>query len=83
MLTKKNYSSPKVHIGARMTPPTIWSEINVSRLADQLAISRRAIYKWKGSDKGIPPERAIQIEQITGIRRERLRPDLWTKQINE
>ena len=60
-----------------MTPLSIWSEINVSRLADQLAISRMAIYKWKSSEKGIPAERAIEIEELTGIERTRLRPDLW------
>lgn len=66
-----------------MTPPSIWNEINVSRLAKSLDVSRMAIYKWKASEKGIPAERAIEIEQITGITRERLRPDLWSKAANE
>ena len=66
-----------------MTPPAIWDEINVSRLARDLSISRMAIYKWKDSDKGIPAERAIQIESITGINRERLRPDLWQSSSGE
>jgi len=35
------------------------------------------IYKWKSSERGIPAERAIEIEEITGIKRARLRPDLW------
>ena len=65
-----------------MTPPCIWNEINVSRLAKSLDVSRMAIYKWKASEK-VSPERAIEIEQITGITRERLRPDLWAKAANE
>ena len=62
-----------------MTPPCIWNEINVSRLAKSLDVARMTIYKWKSSERGIPAERAIEIEEITGIKRARLRPDLWSE----
>ena len=52
------------------------------KLAQQLGISARAIYKWAARwDDGIlaavPAHRAIEIEAATGISRSQLRPDLW------
>jgi DNA-binding transcriptional regulator YdaS (Cro superfamily) len=60
-----------------MTPESAWRKISVSRLAHQLNISRTAIYKWQKSARGIPAERAIEIEGVTDIDRKKLRPDLW------
>ena len=52
------------------------------KLAQQLGISARAVYKWAARwDDGIlaavPANRAIEIESVTGIPRAELRPDLW------
>jgi len=60
-----------------MTPDSAWQQIKVAQLADQLNMSRQAIYKWQKSERGIPAERAIQIEGLTDIDRRNLRPDLW------
>jgi DNA-binding transcriptional regulator YdaS (Cro superfamily) len=43
-------------------------------LADAIGISYQAIQAWK---KRIPAERVLDVERATGIRRERLRPDLY------
>ena len=47
-------------------------------LAKRLEISRQAIEKWvaKGT---IPAERVLEIEQITGVSRHVLRPDLYPR----
>jgi DNA-binding transcriptional regulator YdaS (Cro superfamily) len=55
------------------------------KLAKQLGISARAIYKWSARWEGgvvaaVPAHRAIAIETVTGISRARLRPDLWGEQ---
>lgn len=52
------------------------------KLAGKLGVSARAIYKWRarwdaGITAAVPPNRAVEIESVTGISRHRLRPDLW------
>ena len=53
----------------------------VSALAREMTLlgartSRQQIYRWK--ERGyVPAERAAVIEQITGVPKARLRPDLW------
>jgi DNA-binding transcriptional regulator YdaS (Cro superfamily) len=42
-------------------------------LARLLGITHQAIMQW---DK-VPAERMLQIEEVTGVARERLRPDLY------
>lgn len=45
----------------------------VAKLARLLDINYQAVYQWKR----IPAERLIQIEQVTDIPRDKLRPDLF------
>lgn len=45
----------------------------VRNLAKRLGISAPAIYQW---DK-IPADRVVEIEGITGVPRQQLRPDLY------
>ena len=59
-----------------MSNTDIWQKITISDLANRLNISRGSVYKWKWADK-IPAERVVQVEAITGIKREELRPDLF------
>lgn len=42
-------------------------------LADQLGISRQAVYQWRQ----VPATRARAIEKLTGMSREELRPDIY------
>ena len=44
-----------------------------ARLAELLSVSYQAVWKWGR----IPADRVLEIEAITGISRERLRPDLY------
>lgn len=44
-------------------------------LANRLGLSRQAVYKWQ--DAGVPPERCSEIERITGVGRQLLRPDIF------
>lgn len=60
-----------------MTPKTVWSGVNISQLSKDLGLSRQAVYKWQWNAKGIPAERCLEIEKLTGIPRCQLRPDLW------
>ena len=46
-----------------------------SALARILDVDVAAISQWKS--KRIPAERVLPIERATGVRRERLRPDLY------
>lgn len=43
-----------------------------------LGVARRTVFLWKQS--GIPAERVPEVETITGVPRQRLRPDLWPEQ---
>jgi DNA-binding transcriptional regulator YdaS (Cro superfamily) len=73
----KRKSGPKPSIGDREAG--LVEAINISgsitALAKKLGISPQAITLWKR----IPSNRLLQIEEVTGIPRERLRPDLYRK----
>lgn len=49
--------------------------LNSHELARKLGISRQAIEQWKR----IPAGRIVDIERVTGISRERLRPELYKR----
>jgi DNA-binding transcriptional regulator YdaS (Cro superfamily) len=51
----------------------------VQALASLLGLNRQSIYQWRR----VPAERVVQVEKITGVLRNVLRPDLyegWKKQ---
>lgn len=52
---------------------------NISKLAAGLGISRIAIYKWTK----VPAKWLIEIERITGIPRQDLRPELYKGMRND
>jgi DNA-binding transcriptional regulator YdaS (Cro superfamily) len=49
------------------------SQAHLGRL---MGISQRAVGKWLQAGK-VPAERVVELESVTGIPRERLRPDLY------
>ena len=44
-----------------------------ARLAKLLGITRQAIQQWKS----VPPERVLALENISGVSRYELRPDIY------
>lgn len=59
-------NSPLSFVQKTMSLPT---------LAKKLGLTKAAVYAWRKN--GIPVERVIQIEEITGVSRHNLRPDLF------
>ena len=49
-----------------------------ANLADALGISRQALYNWKS----IPAEHVLKIEEITGISRHDLAPNIYPNEAN-
>ena len=47
-----------------------------SALADQLGVTYQAIWYWMRDGK-VPIARVVEVERITGVPRERLRPDFF------
>jgi DNA-binding transcriptional regulator YdaS (Cro superfamily) len=45
----------------------------LAQVAHGLGVTRAAVVKWRD----VPAERVVEIERITGIPREQLRPDLY------
>lgn len=45
-------------------------------LADKMGITIATIQNWR--TRGLPAERAIELETLTRVDRKRLRPDLYT-----
>jgi len=45
----------------------------MARVARELGVTRSAVAMWQR----VPAERVVEVEEITGIRREDLRPDLY------
>ena len=64
-----------------MSNTNFWEDIQIAELARRLNISRGSVYKWKWQGK-IPAERVVQVEAITGSKREDLRPDLYSNSAN-
>jgi len=52
--------------------------ISLTQLAQQLGLTKAAVYAWRKN--GIPAERVIQIEKLTGVSRKNLRPDLFAEE---
>ncbi len=46
----------------------------LAKVAHELGLTRAAVVHW---DR-VPAERVVEIERITGISRQKLRPDLYT-----
>ena len=44
-----------------------------SKLARALGLTRQAVYQWDS----IPSDRVLRVEEVTGVPRHRLRPDLY------
>lgn len=51
----------------------LFKVVGPSTLADLLGVSKQAVHQWRK----VPVARAKEIEQITGIPREELRPDIF------
>jgi len=52
--------------------------ITPTQLATGNAVTRVAVYKWLRARK-IPAERVLRVEELTGISRHDLRPDVFGK----
>ena len=46
-----------------------------ARIAEALGVTHAAVRQWK--ENGVPPERVLDVERITGISRHVLRPDVF------
>lgn len=53
----------------------------LAQIARELKVNKSAITRWTQSR--IPAERVREIERITGVPREVLRPDLWPREAAE
>ena len=47
----------------------------VTKIAVELGISYQAVQQW--GDKGVPANRVLKLEKLTGISRTEIRPDLY------
>lgn len=52
---------------------------NSSRLAADLGTSRQRVEYWRKSQAGVPAEMVLKFEEVTGIPRHKIRPDLYTQ----
>lgn len=54
----------------------LWlEEHSQTELADKIGVTQGAISQWL--KRGVPPRRVKAVEKVTGIPRERLRPDIY------
>lgn len=47
----------------------------LSKLADLLNVKPQVVHNWRS--RGIPAERVLEVERVTGIPRHKLRSDLY------
>lgn len=50
--------------------------MSIPALADELGLNKTSVWRW--NEKRVPIERLIEVERVTGIRRELLRPDIFS-----
>lgn len=50
-------------------------DIPYSRLAQDIGVHKSRVTRW--AQTGVPPERVLDVERITGISRHDLRPDVF------
>ena len=50
--------------------------VGYAELARQLGVSPQAVSAWRARGR-VPAERVLQIEQLTGVSRHALRPDIY------
>lgn len=61
-------------ISRRLLRDWQWSRgYTLTELADALGVTRGAVSKWRR----VPKRRVLQVEEVTGIPRYALRPDLY------
>lgn len=48
-------------------------------LGRELGITRSTVWEWFRDGGRVPAERVVEVERLTGIPRERLRPDLYER----
>ena len=49
-----------------------------AELARALDIKPQSVIKWRG--RGVPPDRVLEIERLTGVSRHEIRPDVFGDQ---
>lgn len=57
-------------------PQVIEAAGGITKLAGALGIRHTAIYSWNR----VPAERVLKVEEVTGISRHALRPDVYGEQ---
>lgn len=61
-----------------LTPEQAWAVarrvVNMAYIADELGMTRAAVSAWTK----VPAERVVVVSRLTGIARQKLRPDLYT-----
>jgi hypothetical protein len=80
-MTLNFFSTPRcpvVYKGMKRKAPYAMGKIRterglISRIAEALGITRGAVSKWNR----VPAERVLVVEDVTGIPRHELRPDIY------
>ena len=54
-------------------------DMPLSEAAKLIGVSTTIVWQWENGTRRVSAERAVEIERITGIPREQLRPDLFQK----
>ena len=49
--------------------------IRLIEIANSIGVNKSTVTRW--AERGVPPERVLDIERLTGISRHELRPDLF------
>lgn len=52
---------------------------SIRKLAAACDVSTQTVYLWKSGQVAITAERCVQLEELTGVPRADLRPDLYAK----
>lgn len=54
--------------------------MNIPALADRLGLNKTSVWRW--NEKRVPIDRVAEVERVTGIPREHLRPDVFKSPSN-
>ncbi len=66
-----------------MIEPTAIGPGRYSKIARELGVSRQTVWSWFQEGRRVPAERVVELEQVSGVPRHKLRPDLFGFTLNK
>ena len=79
MTTALNLALNKGMSDARAVVEAVERAGGMSELARKIGVSPQAVWKWLYVQGRVPATRVLEVERVSGVPREQLRPDVFSR----